>query len=136
MVMVMVMMVLMRRDEKLRDDVEGTITSRHVNNLHKLAVDLDSCFDGPLYREELGLVNLNSQGGIRKGSFNLKLLVKAGIIAVGKDKLLNNLIFVLMFLDVKSLRQEQSVGDVVVSQELGQGLLAKGTEKEELELGR
>lgn len=89
-----------------------------------------------LYREELGLVNLNSQGGIRKGSFNLKLLVKAGIIAVGKDKLLNNLIFVLMFLDVKSLRQEQSVGDVVVSQELGQGLLAKGTEKEELELGR
>lgn len=47
MVVVMVMMVLMRRDEKLRDDVEGTITSRHVNNLHKFAVDLDSCFDGP-----------------------------------------------------------------------------------------
>lgn len=62
--------------------------------------------------------------------------MKAGIIAVGKDKLLNNLIFVVMFLDVESLRQEQSVGDVVVSQELGQGLLAKGTEKEELELGR
>lgn len=45
--MVVVMMVLVRRDEKLRDDVEGSITSRHVNNLHKLAVDLDSCCDGP-----------------------------------------------------------------------------------------
>lgn len=46
-IMVVVMMVLVRRDEKLRDDVEGSITSRHVNNLHKLAVDLDSCCDGP-----------------------------------------------------------------------------------------
>lgn len=62
--------------------------------------------------------------------------MEAGVIAVREGKLLNNLVIVVVFLNVESLRQEQSVGDVVVSQELGQGLLAKGTEKEELELGR
>lgn len=88
------------------------------------------------YRKELSLVNLNSQGGVRKASLDLKLLVEAGVIAVRECKLLNNLILVAVFLDVESLRQEQSVGNVVVSQKLGQGLLAKGTEKEELEFGR
>lgn len=88
------------------------------------------------YRKELSLVNLNSQGGVRKASLDLKLLVEAGVIAVREGKLLNNLILVAVFLDVESLRQEQSVGNVVVSQELGQGLLAKATEKEELEPGR
>lgn len=88
------------------------------------------------YRKELSLVNLNSQGGVRKSSLDLKLLVEAGVIAVREGKLLNNPILVAVFLDVESLRQEQSVGNVVVSQELGQGLLAKGTEKEELEPGR
>lgn len=88
------------------------------------------------YRKELSLVNLNTQGGVRKACLDLKLLVEAGVIAVREGKLLNKLILVIVFLDVESLRQEQSVGNVVVSQELGQGLLAKGTEKEELELGR
>lgn len=126
-----VIMVVVRRDEEVVDLVAHAVERNIVKVADVAAVDLDVELDGALDGKHLLLVHHNVDGGVLQRGRELELDVVVGrrVVAVPKPLDLS------VRLHAK-LGEEQTAGQVVVRQDLEEGPLAERREEEELEAGR
>ena len=117
--------------------MESAVPRLDIHGQGDLVVDLDGGLYGSLHGENLGLVHDDVQRRVGELGVDVELFVERRIVAQRKvlDLGLALGVLVLPLVD-KQLGQQERVGDVVVRECLGEGVLSEGAEQEELQRTR